>query len=165
MRRVYRIALAQQARDLSGKGARLTGGRWNPKDTAVIYTSESRSLAAMEFLVHVSLTDIPPGIKIVSIDVPETIVPKEIDPSSLPKDWRRSPAPFSLGDIGAKWVSRMESLLLRVPSAVVKHEFNILINPNHPDFKSVSIIEVENFMYDERFHKQSKSRRNAPELP
>lgn len=156
MREVYRIALAKHARDLSGKGARLTGGRWNTKDTAVIYTSESRSLAAMEYLVHVSLTDIPPEIKITSIGFPEAIIPKEIDPSDLPKDWRKSPAPFFLGDIGARWVSGMESLLLRVPSAVVMHEFNILINPAHPDMKSVRIIDVESFIYDERLHKPTK---------
>lgn len=154
--RVYRIALAKHARDLSGKGARLTGGRWNPKDTAIIYTSETRSLAAMEFLVHVSLTDIPPEMKMISIDIPETIVPKQIDPSILPKEWRRSSGPFLLVDIGARWVSRMESLLLRVPSAVVMHEFNILINPSHPDMKSVRIIEVDTFMYDERLHKENK---------
>jgi len=153
MRRVYRITLAKHARDLSGKGARLTGGRWNPKDTAVIYTSESRSLAAMEFLVHVSLVNIPPELKIVTIEVPETIVPKQIDASGLPKDWRNSPAPFSLGDIGARWVSGQESLLLRVPSAVIPREFNILINPSHPDMKSVGIVEVESFMYDDRLHK------------
>lgn len=156
MREVYRIALAKHARDLSGKGARLTGGRWNTKDTAVIYTSESRSLAAMEYLVHVSLTDIPPEIKITTIGIPEAIIPKEIDPSDLPKDWRKSPAPFLLGDIGAKWVSGMESLLLRVPSAVVLHEFNILINPAHPDMKSVKIVDVESFIYDERLHKPTK---------
>ncbi|NKE70187.1 RES family NAD+ phosphorylase [Candidatus Manganitrophus noduliformans] len=156
MRRVYRIALAKHAHDLSGKGARLTGGRWNAKDTAVIYTSESRSLAAMEYLVHVSLTNIPPEIKIVTIGIPETIVPKQIDPSDLPKDWRKSPAPFLLGDIGTQWALGMESLLLRVPSAVVMHEFNILINPIHPDMKSVKILDVESFIYDERLHKPTK---------
>ena len=153
MRRVYRISLAKHAQDLSGKGARLTGGRWNPKDTAVIYTSESRSLAAMGFLVHVSLADMSPDLKIVTIEVPATTVPKEMGPVVLPKDWRKSPAPFSLGEIGANWVSGMESLLLRVPSAVVLHEFNILINPSHSDMESVRIIDVESFMYDERLHK------------
>lgn len=156
MRVVYRIALAKHARDLSGKGARLTGGRWNAKDTAVIYTSESRSLAAMEYLVHVSLTDIPPDIKIVSIGIPDTSIPKEINPSDLPKDWRQNPAPFALADIGTKWVLSMESLLLKAPSAVMLHEFNILVNPLHPDMKSVRIIEEEDFNYDERLRKTGR---------
>ena len=156
MRMVYRIALAKHARDLSGKGARLTGGRWNTKDTGVIYTSESRSLAAMEYLVHVSLTDIPAEIKIVSIGIPNTSIPKQIDSSDLPRDWRKNPAAFLLADIGTKWVLSMESLLLRVPSAVIINEFNILINPTHPDMKSVNIVKVESFIYDERLHKTNK---------
>ncbi|HEX9757246.1 MAG TPA: RES family NAD+ phosphorylase [Nitrospiria bacterium] len=153
MREVYRISLAKHARDLSGRGARLIGGRWNRRDTGVIYTSEHRSLAAMEYLVHVSLPYLPAEIKIVSIGVPDTGIPKEIDPAKLPTDWNRYPAPFSLADIGTQWVSSMESLLFRVPSAVVPHEFNILINPAHPEMKSVKILKVENFEYDSRLHK------------
>lgn len=156
MRKVYRISLSKYARDLSGKGARLMGGRWNPKDTAVIYTSESRSLAAMEYLVHMPLMNVPPKITLTSIGIPESIVPKQIRLSNLPKDWRNSPAPFALGEIGAKWLSGMDSLLLRVPSAVVLHEFNILINPMHPDMKSVKILEVEKFLFDERLAKTPK---------
>jgi len=156
MRRVYRISLAKHARDLSGKGARLTGGRWNTKDTAVIYTSESRSLAAMEYLVHVSLANMPPEITITSIEIPQSLVPITINISDLPKDWRRSPPPFLLGELGAKWVSSMESLLLRVPSAIIKHEFNILMNPSHPDIKKINIGEVEDFIYDERLKKSPR---------
>jgi RES domain-containing protein len=156
MRTVYRIALAKNVRDLSGKGARLTGGRWNTRDMPVIYTSESRSLAAMEFLVHVSLADIPPELKIVSIGIPDSNVPKQIEPPDLPENWRKNPAPFLLADIGAKWVLSMESLLLRVPSAVMLHEYNILINPLHHDMKVVRIIEEEAFIYDERLHQSGK---------
>lgn len=156
MRMVYRVARAKHARDLSGIGARLTGGRWNTKDTGVIYTSESRSLAAMEYLVHVSLTDIPAETKIVSIGIPDTNIPKKIDPSDLPKDWRKNPAPFLLAGIGTKWVLSMKSLLLRVPSAVIMNEFNILINPTHHDIQSVNIVKVESFVYDERPHKTDK---------
>jgi len=156
MRRVYRISLVKHARDLSGTGARLTGGRWNAKGTAVLYASESRSLAAMEYLVHVSLANIPADVKIVSIGIPETSVPKQIGPSVLPAGWHRNPAPFSLADMGTRWALGMESLLLRVPSAVILHEFNILINPTHPDIKSVRILEVEDFLYDERLHKSDQ---------
>lgn len=150
MRKVYRISLERHARDFSGKGARLMGGRWNSKGTALIYTSESRSLAAMEFLVHVSLANIPPRIVIAALEIPASIVPQQIDLQDLPKDWRSCPPPFVLGEIGTQWVSRMESLLLRVPSAVVAHEFNLLINPAHPEMKSIKIQKVEHFIYDER---------------
>jgi RES domain-containing protein len=36
----------------SGKGAALHGGRWNPPGVEAIYTAQSRSLAALEILVH-----------------------------------------------------------------------------------------------------------------
>lgn len=153
MRRVYRIALAKHARDLTGKGARLTGGRWNAKETAVLYTSESRSLAAMEYLVHLSLANIPPDIKIISIGIPDSSVPKQLNVSELPKDWRRNPAPMMLAEIGTRWALGLESLLLRVPSAVIMQEFNILINPAHPDMKAVHILDVDPFIYDERLRR------------
>jgi RES domain-containing protein len=156
MRVVYRIAPAKHARDLSGEGARLSGGRWNNKNTAVIYTSESRSLAALEYLVHVALSDMPTGIKIVSIGIPKPMLPKQIDPSHLPDDWRTGPPPYALADMGTKWAVSGESLLLRVPSVVVAHEFNIIINPLHPDMKSIRILEVEDFIYDERLYRAEK---------
>ncbi len=154
MRKVYKIALSRFARDLSGEGARIHGARWNRKGTPVVYTAESRSLAALECLVHVSLPDLPRGLRIVSIGIPGKITPKEIAPGDLPKGWRLDPAPFSVADFGSRWAASMESLLLRVPSVVVPHEYNILINPLHPDIKSVSIIEEEDFVYDERIFRK-----------
>ncbi len=156
MRVVYRIAPAKHARDLSGEGARLSGGRWNNKNTAVVYSSESRSLAALEYLVHASLSDMPADIKLVSVGIPNSIVPKQIDTSRLPDDWRTSPPPYALANMGTKWAVSDESLLLRVPSVVVVNEFNIIINVLHPDMKSVRILEAEDFMYDERLYRTGK---------
>lgn len=51
---LYRIAEEQFARDLSGAGARLYGGRWNPKGVPMLYTAESVALAALEVLVRLS---------------------------------------------------------------------------------------------------------------
>ena len=82
--------------------------------------------------------------------------PKDIDPSQLPRDWRNYPAPFELARIGTEWALSLESLLLRVPSAVIQHEFNILINPMHPDLRSVTVIEREPFRYDERLQKNNR---------
>lgn len=147
------MALPRYSKDLSGNGARLTGNRWNEKGTPLVYTAENRSLAAFEALVHISLPDILIGWKLVLIGAPKTIVPKEVDLACLPKEWRKSPPPFELAAFGTKWASSMESLLLRVPSAVVMNEFNVIINPLHPDMKLVKIIGEEDFLYDERLHK------------
>jgi len=52
---LYRIAKTRHIYDLTGAGARLYGGRWNHKGIGMIYTSETRSLASLEFLVHIAI--------------------------------------------------------------------------------------------------------------
>lgn len=147
---VYRIAKAKYIRDLSGAGARLYGGRWNHKGIAVIYTSETRALATVELLVHLPLSMVPNDLSIASIEIPAHIVPKEIPTADLPANWRNYPAPAVLADLGTRWALSKETLLLRVPSVVVEHEFNILLNPSHPDISHITIPHVENYSLDDR---------------
>ncbi len=147
---LYRIAKKEHVGDLTGTGARINGGRWNHKGTSIIYASESRSLAALEFLVHLDLPTLPRNLKIATLEISGRIKPKEIKKSRLPANWRSYPAPSELADIGSRWATSSSSLLLRVPSAVVEHEFNFLINPLHPEMKSASISRIEDFIFDER---------------
>ena len=147
---VYRICRTQNSRDLSGTGARIFGGRWNLKGVSVVYTSESRALATLEYLVHVPLSLIPADLSLASIKIPDSIVPKKIPLSKLPRNWRDYPAPTRLAKIGSDWVLSNETVLLRVPSAIVKDEFNILLNPAHRDMKLVKITNVEKYKLDER---------------
>ena len=49
---VYRFTHKKFAGELSGTGARLVGGRWNPVGVSVVYTSESISLALLEVLAN-----------------------------------------------------------------------------------------------------------------
>jgi RES domain-containing protein len=159
MRVLYRISRTKYARDLSGLGARLAGGRWNHKGTPIIYTAASRSLAALEALVHMSQADFLVKRKIVLIEIPGAIVPEAIDKSGLPKNWRKYPPSFKLADIGTQWALSMKSLLLQVPSAVVPDEFNILINPAHPDIKAVRIAKIEDFEFDKRLTPSDKRKK------
>jgi RES domain-containing protein len=147
---VFRIAKTRSIRDLSGTGAKLHGGRWNRKDIPVIYASENRSLAALEFLVHVPLSLLPNNLNIACLEIPDDIVVEQISIADLPKNWRDYPAPPELADLGSEWVIAMRSLLLRVPSVVVLDEFNLLINPKHPDMNRVIISSVERYMFDRR---------------
>ena len=149
---VYRIAKIEYIEDLSGIGARLYGGRWNRKGIGVVYTSESRALALVEFLVNVPLSMLPGQLCFASIKISGKIPDEEIDPDELPKDWRKFPAPLELAEIGSNWAASNKSLTLRVPSAVVPHEFNILINPHHPDIKHVVVVDVEAFDVDSRLY-------------
>ena len=147
---VYRIAKKDVVKDLSGTGAKLYGGRWNHKGTAVVYTSETRALATVEFLVHVALSNAPRGLMIATIEILDGIVPEEVQRSSLPKGWRDYPPPRSVADLGTQWAKAGKSLLLRVPSAVVEQEFNVLINPLHSDMEQVVLKGVAAFEFDRR---------------
>lgn len=152
---IFRIAKTRHIRDLSGTGATLHGGRWNRKNIPVIYTAENRSLATLEFLVHVSLLSIiPKNLSMACLEIPHDIVPVQISATDLPKNWRDYPSPPELADLGSEWAIAKRSLLLRVPSVVVVDEYNILINPRHPDIDGVTISHVESYTFDTRLHRK-----------
>ena len=147
---VFRIAKTAYIRDLSGMGARLYGGRWNHKGIAVLYSSETRSLATVEYLVHVPLAYVPDDLSIATLTIPDDIDREDIPLSALPRNWRSFPPPSELAELGTSWVLSNRSLTLRVPSTVVEHEYNVLINPAHPDFSRVVLAEVEKYTFDKR---------------
>ena len=128
----------------------MYGGRWNRKNIPIVYTSENRSLATLEFLVHVPLSLLPNNLSIACLEIPDDIFVEQISIAVLPKNWRDYPAPPELADLGSEWAIAMRSLLLRVPSVVVLDEFNILINPIHPDMDRVVITSAESFIFDRR---------------
>jgi RES domain-containing protein len=148
---VYRISSALYIKDLTGLGPKTYGGRWNYRGVPAIYSSETRALAALEFLVHVK-TRVADNLKIATISIPGSIVPLEFRIETLPKGWRDHPPPFKLAEMGTDWLKLLKSLLLRVPSAVIPNEFNIIINPMHKDMKYVKISHVADFTYDKRLH-------------
>lgn len=147
--RVYRIAKHRYIEDLTGEGARLYGGRWNNRGTNILYTAESRSLATVEYLVHVPLQIIPKDLYIAEIYVPETAI-ERVEIASLETNWQDYPSPKSIRDIGDKWQKECKALLLRVPSAVIKNEWNILVNPEHRQIKEVKITAIEPYIFDSR---------------
>jgi RES domain-containing protein len=101
-------------------------------------------------MVHLPLSLMPDDTGISSIEIPDNIIPREILIPDLPANWQSWPAPSELAELGTKWALSNETLLLRVPSAVVRHEFNILINPSHPDMKQVTILHIEEYRFDKR---------------
>lgn len=147
---VYRIARKEHIYDLTGTGARLYGGRWNPKGVGVVYASESRALAALELYANRSRVASLRGLRVAKIAIPDDAPVRTVDPAELPPDWMTYPAPAGLQEIGAEWARGGESLLLGVPSALVQREWNYLINPMHERAAEVKVAEVEEFAFDQR---------------
>lgn len=147
--RVWRICKRAHAA-FDGEGARRAGGRWNPRGIAVVYASETLSLAALELLVHADPALLPEDLVAIEAEVPETVRVRRIDPESLPRGWRRYPPPEALARIGADWATKLETAVLAVPSALVPSESNVLLNPAHPDFRKIRVGKPEPFALDVR---------------
>jgi len=146
---VYRLSKSKFSYDLTGKGAERSGGRWNSKGVAMIYTGESRALCTTEIAVHTPLGNIPVDYDIISIEIPEALI-GEVNINGMPEGWNSIPHSRLTQDIGDRFISENIFLALKVPSAVVQGDHNYLINPNHKDIFQVCILEVTGFNFDER---------------
>lgn len=152
--RVYRLIKGKYADDpLDPQGAKLYGGRWNSKGVAAVYASDSIALAALEKLVHLHRNDVLNHFVLCEITLRDDAI-MTLAEDTLPKDWRDDPPPSSTMDIGDEWLSRGESLALAVPSTVVPQQFNLIINSNHPGFRTLGkTMTVEPFVFDYRLEK------------
>ena len=130
MRRVWRLCKRQYvASAFDGEGARLNGGRWNPVGVSVVYTSETIALATLEALVHMDPDDAPEDLVVIPVDIPDDLGIAEETARSLPRNWRATPAPPRLQQIGADWIAAGKTAVLAVPSVVVPSERNYVFSP------------------------------------
>jgi len=106
-----------------------------------------------ELAVHFTLATLPDDYVMISIFIPDDISLKRINVSDLPADWNAFPHSVSTQRIGDDFVTENKYCILQVPSAVTQGDYNILINPNHPDFKRVKITEIVKFPFDKRIFK------------
>jgi RES domain-containing protein len=134
--RIVKRKFADHAFD--GEGSRLYGSRWTSPGVAASFAAESLSLAVLEVLVHLQSSAPLADYVVFSVTFPDDLI-EDLDRSILPSTWRDSPAPPELQAIGDAWVTGGSSLVLRVPSVIVPHEDDSLINPAHPRFKELVI--------------------------
>lgn len=116
---------------------------------AVIYASATLSLAALEYLVHIDIEDVPDDLIALAIDVSDDASTARVDMRDLPAHWRRTGYADCIA-IGDAWVSQGATLTLSVPSAIVPEESNVLINPAHADAAGVQIAASRRFSFDPR---------------
>ena len=146
---VWRICRKSQ-QTLDGEGAGLHGGRWNSAGVPVVYASSTLALAALEYLVHVDIEDVPPDLVAMRIALPKQVVTTVITRDDLPGDWQRIPDHPVCVSLGDNWVRTGTTLALQVPSAVVPEEANLLINPAHPQSHNLVVRSVRPFAFDPR---------------
>jgi RES domain-containing protein len=146
----WRIAKRKHAKAaFNGEGARLFGGRWNNPGTVVVYTAESRSLAALEMLVHLDSFELLDRYVLFEVGIDQSLM-THVKTADLPGSWRKDPAPDEIRAIGDAWVTEGASAVLRVPSVLVPGENNFLLNPGHEDFVKLKIGKPLPFRFDPR---------------
>jgi RES domain-containing protein len=137
--RAYRITKAKHAATaFDGEGARLYCGRWNSPGVRIVYASTSLSLAVLEILVHLQSDSVLPDYVSFTVEFPDSLI-ELVDRKVLPADWRSFPSPPKLREIGDTWIRQNSSVALRVPSAILTSEDNVLLNPTHRDFAKLKI--------------------------
>jgi len=147
----YRLTKRKwKAAVFDGEGAKTYGGRWNSKGKSCVYVSGSESLAMLEVMVHLDDNSLLQHYIMYKITLAEKDI-LSLASDKLPEEWRDEPAPPETADIGDIWLEDKTSLALAVPSVIVPNEYNYILNPAHPDFKStVQTAKEVHFQPDDR---------------
>lgn len=155
---VWRIAADTrdyEADDLSGEGAKRTGGRWNEVGVPLLYASRTRALACLETIVHLNAGGLPLNRYLVAIEIPDDVwsAGQARSVAALDVGWDAEPAGRVSIRAGSDWARSRASLLLVVPSVIVPEEENVLLNPRHLDIGRVRARKVRKWSYDPRLRR------------
>jgi RES domain-containing protein len=148
---VWRISNHQ---DLSGQGGLRAAARWHSAGRPIVYTASSPASAMLEIMVHLELSELenlPDSYQLLQIQVPDSLAIAEINSRSLNSNWRENLQ--TTRSIGDEWLRQFDSALLSVPSAIVPHTQNYLINPAHRDVKKIKIHAHGSYPFDFRLFK------------
>ena len=145
--------------DLDGIGGEKADGRWHTaaKGRRIVYLSEHPAVALVEVLANLKGNPrlFPDAYRMMKLVIEQSIWAAALLPESLNENWR--------GDldnsrrIGDAWLNARSSALFRVPSAPSPESSNYLLNPLHPDARSLLVEWSKWVTYDKRlFHLQEK---------
>lgn len=148
---VYRISRTEFIRDLDGTGAKTYGGRWNRVGMPVLYTSQAKSLAMLELIVHFA------SIKAMMLDYSFAVIDIPVNEIAIPENDILSRNFLSINNetlwnITDHFFIEKKKLILRVPSVLIPGEYNYLLNPSFPNYsKLVNLVRIEDAWIDSRY--------------
>jgi len=154
--RIWRICRARYAGEaFSGIGARRFGGRWNSPGIPMVYASSSLALAAIELFVHLEPNQQPDDLVSIEASLPDGEPASRLELAALPAGWWTDDV-APLRNLGDEWIRRGESLAIEVPSAALRMEWNVLVNPQHPAIVQLKIEPPQPFHFDARMFQQAQ---------
>jgi RES domain-containing protein len=120
-----------------------------PEGQAVVYAGGSRAICQLEKRVHCNGVR-PVNQVLLRLDLPNGAPLEDVrELVELPDDWIAQEAWTQ--HVGIDWQRGGRALGLWVPSAVEPGENNLLLNPDHPAFRSIALtVERKPFTFDDR---------------
>lgn len=146
---VYRVSKRKYAQDLSGEDARQSGGRWNSRGNAMLYTSLTKGLALLESLVHTPAGAQPKDLVLITLRLPPRAA-RTLSLRKLSASWDTLTISNVTQRLGDDFLAKGDSLGLKVPSVILQGDFNVIINPAHPLAKRIEILEIIDLPVDPR---------------
>lgn len=125
--------------------------RWHHKGTRVAYAAANPSLALLEILVHVNPADFGEKTLVIA-EVPDDSV-EEVSLARVVQLLRDAADPASeraSRDFGTAWAREGRTLALSVPSLVVPHDRNVILNALHVRIGDVAEVARERVSLDPR---------------
>lgn len=116
----------------------------------MVYAASSRSLAQLEKRVHANGVE-PVNQALIRLDLPAraSLQDAQTDMGLQTPRWREDEGYTQ--SMGVQWLQSTQSLGLWVPSFIEPKEFNLLLNPQHPQYASIAIVvETAKFEFDPR---------------
>jgi len=148
--KIWRICRERYALDaFSGEGARRFGGRWNSRGVPMVYASTSLALAAIELFVHLEPGQAPRDLVSIGAELPGGEPALQWDEAILPAQWRGDEL-GPMRDLGDAWVRDRRSLAVFAPSVPIRQEWNVLVNPLHPQIAEIRADQPQPFVFDAR---------------
>lgn len=136
--------------ELSGISGKIGNARWHLNGRPIVYLAGSPAEAMLERLVHLFDDEggaLPRFYELLRIEGPDSIGITALDPASH-EDWRERPQ--LTRSLGSAWLASGESPLAIVPSAIVPHTWNFLLNPKHPDAGKLKIVSATRERFNDR---------------
>jgi RES domain-containing protein len=113
----------------------------------VVYASTSLALAAVETFVNLEPNLRPADLVSIEGAIPDAVEIGRLPPEAPPEKWEQT-RDEGLRRFGDDWIREWKSVVLLVPSAAIRGEWNILLNPVHGDFPKIQFRDPMPFEFD-----------------
>lgn len=151
---LYRITHERYAdKPFSGEGGLHYKSRWASKGHRVSYAADHLATATLEKIAGVQRADLLTEMVYVRAEVAASLVSR-LPEADRPEDWDALPPRGGTRAIGDAWLRDGRSLLLRVPSVVLPHSYNYVINAAHPEAAALEVVETAPLLLANRVLRQ-----------